>query len=157
YWVTRATSEGARWLDRLLPVQDGTTAEPPVRGYFMRGFLAVLQSDPATARPVLDRAVAAARQTGETYWESQALSLASIAAHMAGDRATARQLLDAARALATDPTDYPPVISVLQARALAGLAEGDLDEVRSAATVGVRQSHRVGDLYAQEMMLANLG
>ncbi|MBO0868508.1 MAG: LuxR family transcriptional regulator [Micromonosporaceae bacterium] len=157
YWVTRATSEGVRWLDQLLPAAGHDPPVPPVLAYFMRGFLAVLQSDPAAARPALDRAATAARRTGLAYWESQSLSLASIAAEMAGDHAAARHLLDVAEAVATDPDDYPQAIALLQARSVAGLFAGDLEATRSASSDGARLSRRVGDLYALEMMLANLG
>ena len=41
-----------RWLDELLP--DETEPAAIAWAYFVRGFLAVLQNDPAAARPVLD-------------------------------------------------------------------------------------------------------
>jgi hypothetical protein len=52
YWVTRATSEGIRWLDELLGSGSGNPPAPaPALAHFMRGFLAVLQSDPTAAVP----------------------------------------------------------------------------------------------------------
>src|SRR5262249_34040037 len=83
--------------------------------------------------------------------------LASIAHHMAGDRTSARRLLDTAQRIATSLDEFPATVAVLQARALGGLFDGDLDTVRSAATEGVRRSRAVGDRYALEMMLLNLG
>jgi hypothetical protein len=59
YWITRATTEGARWLDELLPPGDGAPGAF-AWAYFIRGFLAVLKADPATARRALARAVAGA-------------------------------------------------------------------------------------------------
>jgi len=53
--------------------------------------------------------------------------------------------------------DLTTAISLLQARALIGFVEGDFDEVRSAASEGVRLSRGSGDLYRLEMMLFNLG
>jgi predicted ATPase/DNA-binding CsgD family transcriptional regulator len=154
YWVTRATSEGIRWFEELLGVDTGSVH---ALAYFMRGFLAVLQTDPATAVPALERAAAAAGPAGHPGLRSQSLSLASVAHHMAGDRASAAYVLDAAYAAGGDLGDYPATIAVYQARALNGLAEGDLDTVRPAASEGVRLSREVGDLYGLEMMLANLG
>src|SRR2546430_4451647 len=61
YWVTRATTEGVRWLDELL-VRGIANPDSRAPAYFIRGFLAVLQSDPTMARPTLERAVAAARE-----------------------------------------------------------------------------------------------
>jgi predicted ATPase len=48
YWITRATAEGVRWLDELLAREAEPAAHPWT--YFVRGFLAVLQNDPAAAR-----------------------------------------------------------------------------------------------------------
>ena len=50
YWITRGTTEGVRWRDELLAREAGPAGHPWV--YFVRGFLAVLQNDPAAARPV---------------------------------------------------------------------------------------------------------
>ncbi|HEY7487364.1 MAG TPA: LuxR C-terminal-related transcriptional regulator [Streptosporangiaceae bacterium] len=156
YWITRATSEGIRWLDELLEPEDGN---PPAHmlAHFIRGFLAVLHSDPAAACPALDRAAAAAQRTGQAGLHSLSLSMASIAQHMAGDRIAANRLLDEAHAISTDLGDFPSGISVLQARALHGLSEGDLDAVRSAASEGARRAREAGDLYSLGMMLLNLG
>ncbi|MGV9382999.1 LuxR C-terminal-related transcriptional regulator [Nonomuraea sp. NPDC003707] len=156
YWMTRATSEGVRWLDELLASGLG---DPPTRahGYFMRGFLAVLQSDPAAARPALERAVTAAREADLRSLLSQSLSLAAIAANMAGDRLSTRRLSEEAHSVAAALDDLPATLMALQSRALNGLADGDLDDVRAAASQGVRISREIGDLYSLGMMLLNLG
>ena len=118
YWVTRATTEGMRWLEEFLACAGGDFY-PRARAYFIRGFLAVLKDDPATARPALQTAVAAARQAGLRDLLSEALSLASIAETMAGDHASARRLLDEAR-LTAAADDYPPGrLAILQAQAIA--------------------------------------
>jgi predicted ATPase/DNA-binding CsgD family transcriptional regulator len=156
YWITRATTEGLRWLDELLALTGG---DPYVRawGYFMRGFLAVLKADPAAARPSLQQAVAIARQANHRDVLSEALSMAANAENMAGDRASARRLLDEAHA-ATIGSAYPAgPLAVLQARTLDGFFRADLDTARSAASEGVRLAREQGDLYVLEMMLLNLG
>jgi DNA-binding CsgD family transcriptional regulator len=100
--------------------------------------------------------VAAARQTGQRDALSEALSMASIAENLAGDRASARRLLDEAQG--TISAAYPPgALAVLQARALNGFFEADLGAVSSAASEGVRLSRETGDLYGLEMMLLDLG
>ena len=151
YWVTRATSEAVRWFDEVLDPQ------APALVHFIRGFLAVLQADPAAAGPALERAATAAQRAGQESLRSQALSLASISAHTAGDRASAARLLDAARDAAAGLDDFPARIALCQALALGGLFEDDLGAVTSAASDGVRLSRQVGDVYALEMMLLNLG
>ncbi|MGW0199670.1 LuxR C-terminal-related transcriptional regulator [Nonomuraea sp. NPDC003201] len=156
YWMTRATSEGVRWLDELLasgPGDPGARA----RGYFLRGFLAVLQSDPAAARPALERAVTAAREADLRSLLSQSLSLAAIAATMAGDHPATRRLSEEAHSVAAALDDLPATLMALQSRALNGLADGDLDDARAAASQGVRISREIGDLYSLGMMLLNLG
>jgi len=155
YWITRATTEGVRWLDELLAADAGPAAHPGA--CFVRGFLAVLQSDPAAAVPALERGVEAARAGRRRDALPQMLAMASIAATMAGDHASARGLLDEARAIADGRDDLGAVLMLNQARALNGLIDGDLDVVRSAAADGARLSRAAGDLYSLEMMLMNLG
>src|SRR5262249_55156459 len=125
--------------------------------YFMRGFLAVLQSDPTGARPMLHRAAMAAQDAGQASLRSQSLSMASIAERMAAEHVPARRLLEEAHLVATDPDDFLATIALLQARALNSFFEGDLDAVRSASAEGVRLGREMNDLYSLEMMLMNLG
>jgi predicted ATPase/DNA-binding CsgD family transcriptional regulator len=155
YWVTRATAEGVRWLDELLP----RDADPPEHpwAYFVRGFLAVLQGDPAAATPVLERGVAAAATARLPDAQAQSLAMASIAASMAGDRDSARRLLDQARGLAGGLDALGSTLMIHQARALNGFVDGDLDAVRSAAAAGARLSREANDLYSLGMMLMNQG
>jgi hypothetical protein len=82
YWITRATSEGVAWADELLG-QVPAHVVPPWT-YFLRGFLGVLQNDPAAAAPALGRGVAAARAAGQPPVLVQSLAMASIAAALAG-------------------------------------------------------------------------
>ena len=156
YWITRATTEGARWLDDLLASGRGN----PVGqfwAYFLRGFLAVLKADATAARPPLELAVATAREVGQPALLAQALSMASIAENMAGNPGSGTRLLDEAVVVTTGLDDIPARISLLQARALNGFFQGDIDAVRAAASDGVHISREVGDLYSLEMMLLNAG
>jgi DNA-binding NarL/FixJ family response regulator len=104
--------------------------------YFVRGFLAVLQNDPAAARPALQRGVTAAMAAGQLDALSQSLAMASIATDMAGDRASSGRLLDAARVVADGLEDLGTTLMMHQARALNGILDGDLDAVGSAASEG---------------------
>jgi len=155
YWVTRATAEGVRWLDELLARQPEPAANPWT--YFVRGFLAVLQSDPAAATPALELGVIAARAAGQLDALAQTQAMASIAATMAGDRAAAGRLLDQAQVVADGLEDPATTLMTYQARALGGLIAGDLGPVRPAAAHGVRISRELGDLYSLDMMLLNQG
>jgi predicted ATPase/DNA-binding CsgD family transcriptional regulator len=153
YWITRATTEGVRWFDELLAGDTEPAAHPGA--YYLRGFLAVLQSDPAAAVPALERGVAAARARQRRDGLSLMLAMASIAAALAGDRPSASRLLDEAGVLADGLDDLGVTLMLHQARALNGLLDGDLDVARSAATEGGRLSRAAGDLYSLEMMLMN--
>ena len=156
FWITRATTEGVRWLDELLASGPGSPAVG-AWAYFTRGFLAVLQGDPTVAQPALARAVGAARKAQQLLPLAQSLSMASIAENSAGDPAAARRLLDEARAVTEGLDDTPATLMLLQARALNGLFDGDLDAVKAASSEGARISREVHDLYSLEMMLLNLG
>jgi predicted ATPase/DNA-binding CsgD family transcriptional regulator len=156
YWITRATTEGIRWLDGLVACGSGHR-EAQFWAFFLRGFLAVLKADSATARPALVRAVATARELVQPSLLSQSLSMASIAENLAGDRASAIRLLDEAAIVTSGLDDFPARISVLQAQALDGFFAGEIEAVKTAATEGIRLSRDAGDLYSLEMMLLNRG
>ena len=100
-----------------------------------------------------------ARQTGQRELLSEALSMAAVAANMAGDRAEARRLLGEADAAAARlGRAYPSgLIAVLQARALDGFFAADPGAVRAAAGQAAALARETGDLYALEIMLLNLG
>ncbi|HVH65651.1 MAG TPA: LuxR C-terminal-related transcriptional regulator, partial [Candidatus Acidoferrum sp.] len=156
YWITRATTEGARWLDEFLALGPGNP-ETQFWAYFLRGFLAVLKSDVAAAGPALERAIATARELRKPNFLSHALSMGSIGASLAGDFASAARLHDEARLVTENLDDVSARISVLQATSLNGFFAGDIETVRAAAAEGVRLGRAVGDLYSLEMMLLNLG
>jgi predicted ATPase/DNA-binding CsgD family transcriptional regulator len=156
YWITRATTEGVRWLDELLAYGPGNP-EGQFWAYYLRGFLAVLKADATTARPPLERAVATARELGQPALLSQALAMASIAENLAGDSGAARRLLDDSAVVTAGLDDFPARISLVQARAFDGFFRGDIETVKGAASDGVRLSREVGDLYSLEMMLLNAG
>lgn len=156
YWVTRATSEGLRWLDELLTAGDADPAAR-ARAYFLRGFLAVLRSDPEAARAALDRAGQAAQEAGQPHVLSQVLAMASIAASMEGDDEAAGRLLHEAETAATDIDDHLTTLMQLQARAYVGLFAGDLHAVTTASSEGVRLSRQFRHVYTLENMLLNLG
>ncbi len=154
FWVTRATTEGVRWLDALLS-SAGQLAHP--WAYFARGFLAVLQFDPAGGGAALEQAVALARAGGLKNALAQSLAMASILANMAGHGAASKGLLDEARDVAEELEELGATLMVHEARALNGLADGDLAAVMVAAEEGARLSREAGDLYSLGMMLMNHG
>jgi len=156
YWFTRATTEGARWLDQFLAL-GASDLRTGAWALFMRGFLAVLLGDPAGAGPALESAIRAARKTGQERLLSDSLTMASIAANMSGDRVTARRRLAEAQELTPRLEDPAATLGVIQAQAFNGFFEGDLATVRSVSTEGIRISRETGDIYRLTMMLMNRG
>lgn len=154
FWVTRATTEGVRWLDALLSSAGGAAHPWP---YFARGFLAVLQLDAAGGAAALERAVALARAVGPEAALAQSLAMSSIVAKMMGDGATSTRLLEEARDVAEELADLGAILMVYEAQALNGLADGELTAVMAAAEKGARLSREAGDLYSLGMMLMNHG
>jgi predicted ATPase/DNA-binding CsgD family transcriptional regulator len=156
YWITRGTTESVRWLDQLLASGE---ASPPtqVRAYYLRGWLSLLQADPAAARPWIARAVATARETRQLPQLSESLSIAATAENVAGDLASARRFLDEAEAITPGLQDFPATIELVLARAIHAFFQADLETARVASSEGVRLSRKAGDLYQLETMLRNLG
>ena len=156
YWITHGTTEGLRWLDPLLAFGE---ASPPtlVRAYYLRGWLSLLQGDPAAARPWIARAVATARETGQPALLSESLSLAATVENVSGEHEPGRRYLDEAEAITPALNDFPATIELVQSRAIQAIVEGDLETLKAASLVGVRISREAGDLYQLEAMLRNLG
>ena len=160
YWITRATTEGIRWLDEFLAAERRTPIRRCVRwAQFMRGFLAVLKADPAAAGPPLHAAVALARpdRAARTAVRSAVHGLGR-GEHGRRPRRSAAPARRGRRRGREPGLGYPPgLIAVLQARALNGFFEADLGAVRAAAAEGGGLARETGDLYALEIMLLNLG
>src|SRR5260370_40738886 len=87
----------------------------------------------------------------------EALSMAPIGAKLAGGRGSALRLPGEAAMVTSSLDDGAARISVLQARALNGFVQGDIDGVKAAAAAGIRLGRDAGDLYSLEMMLLNAG
>ena len=160
FWITRATTEGIRWLDAFLALaEERGNTDGRGWGYFMRGFLAVLKADPAGSRPALHMAVTVARETGQPELLSEALAMAAVAEDMAGEYDAAGVLIGEADLAARAVDHYYPSarVGVLQAQTLHAFFAGDHAAARAAAAEGVRRARETGDLYVQAIMLLNLG
>ena len=156
YWITRGTTEGVWWLDQFLAAGEGSPVSLAWAS-FMRGFLGVLQSEPEVAKGPLTRAAQAGRELELGALLSQALSLLSITERMSGDRAASERMLEQAERAARGLDDLSSNISLLQARCLNGLFDGNPESVRSAAAEGARLARPAHDSYSLEMMLLNEG
>jgi predicted ATPase/DNA-binding CsgD family transcriptional regulator len=156
YWITRATSEGVRWLDEVLATGGGTT-QARAWVYLLRGYLAVLQGSSEAASSALERAVAAARESRQPVVQSSALSLAAIADNLAGDRRSAVRHLEDAEAIIGGGGDLGARLTYFQSRSLNGFFVGDLNEARSAAMEGAQISRETGAATTLALMLVNLG
>jgi DNA-binding CsgD family transcriptional regulator len=122
----------------------------------MRGFLSTIQGDAPVAMPWLDRAIAAARTSGDRALLVHALGMASVSARMAGDAEAAAALLAEGQRLVTTVDHPAATLAVLQSEAISAYFDGDLDGVRNATTTGIDLARRSGELYALEVMLGEL-
>ncbi len=156
YWITHGTTESLRWLDQLL----GSGEASPltlVRANYLRGWLSLLQADPAAARPWIARAIATAREMGQPAPLSESLSIAATVENLAGEHEAARRYLEEAEAITPGLDDFPATIELVESQAIQAIFEGDLETSRAASLEGVRLSREAGDLYQLEAMLRNLG
>jgi predicted ATPase/DNA-binding CsgD family transcriptional regulator len=156
YWITHGTTESVRWLDLLLASGEASPLTL-VRAYYLRGWLSLLQADPAAARPWIARAMATARDTGPPALLSESLSIAATVENLAGEHEAARRFLEGAEAITPGQDDFPATIELMESRAIQAIFEGDLETSRAASLEGVRLSREAGDLYQLEAMLRNLG
>jgi DNA-binding CsgD family transcriptional regulator len=154
YWITHGTSECLRWLDQLL-TSGGVSPRVTVRALFLRGWLSLLQGEPAVARPWLARAIATARDSCDAGQLVEALSMAANVEDVSGNAAGARSLLDEAAARADDLDDYAATMEVIQARAVHAFFQGDMAAVAAASAQGTRLSRDAGDLFYLESMVRN--
>src|SRR3989449_4227387 len=156
YWITHGTTESLRWLHQLL----GSGKASPntlVRANYLRGWLSLLQADPAAARPWIARAIATARETGQPAPLSESLSIAATVENLAGEHEAARRYLEEAEAITAGLDDFPATIELVESRAIQAIFEGDLETSRAASLEGARLSREASDLYQLEAMLRNLG
>jgi predicted ATPase/DNA-binding CsgD family transcriptional regulator len=156
YWITHGTTESVRWLDQFLAFRKASP-HTEVRANYLRGWLSMLQGQPAAARPFIARAIAAARETREPALVSEALTIAATVENVAGTPDAASPYLDEAEAITAGLDDFPARIELLQSRAIHAIFRGDLGTVRTASLEGVRLSREAGDLYQLEAFLRNLG
>ena len=155
YWITHGTTESVRWLDQLLPAADAS-AHTMVRAYYVRGWLSMLQGDPAAGRPWIARAVATARQAGEQALLSESLSMSATTATVAGDPEAARRFLDEAEAITPGLHDFPATIELLLSQSIHALFQEELEAANALSLEGVTLSREAGDLYQLENMFRNL-
>jgi predicted ATPase/DNA-binding CsgD family transcriptional regulator len=155
YWVTHGTTESIRWLDQLL-VSDDASPRTLISAYHLRGWLSVLQAEPAAARPWLARAVALARNSSQLPQLVEALSMSANVEDMLGNAARAGHLLDEADAIAADANDYFATMELIQAQTVHAFCEGDMEAVTARSSVGASLSRDAGDPLLLASMLRNL-
>ena len=156
YWITHGTTEAVRWLDQLLPAADAS-APTMVRAYYLRGWLSMLQGDPAAGRPWIARAVATARRRRSGALLSESLSMSATIATVGG-------ILKRRGATSMKPNRWPRVwmtsratIELLLAQSIHAIFMEDLETAEALSVEGVALSREAGDLYQLENMFRNLG
>jgi predicted ATPase/DNA-binding CsgD family transcriptional regulator len=156
YWITHGTTESVGWLDQLLALGEASP-QTLVSACYLRGWLSVLQADPAAARPWLARSVEVARETGQLPQLVESLAMSANVEHMVGDAAGATRLLKEAEAITADLGDYVATIELIQAQAVHAFFSADMETATAVSSKGARLSREVGDLFLLGSMLRNLG
>jgi predicted ATPase/DNA-binding CsgD family transcriptional regulator len=155
YWITHGTTESIRWLDLLLAYGEASP-RTQVRALCLRGWLSVLQADPAAARPWLARAIATARETRQPGQLAEALSIAANAENQIGNPAGASAFLEEAEAITAGLGDYPATIELVLGRAVHAFFASDMNAATATSSEGMRLSRDAGDLFYLGSMLRNL-
>jgi non-specific serine/threonine protein kinase len=103
YWEARGhLGEGRRWLAQLLPAC-ATDSRERARGLGVAGYLTLAATDPETATPLLEEALASGRRLDEPFVVAFATQYLGLAALFQGDLDAADRLLRGAAALHQDP------------------------------------------------------
>jgi len=135
YWMTRATSEGIRWLDELLALQGGDAASNAQACFVAR----VPRRSPERSGhrpPHPGTGSGGGPEAGELRRLTESLAMGAGAALMDGDAPASDRLLEAAGAVPGSADDYQARISILQTRAIAAILRGDVAAVTAAAAEG---------------------
>jgi predicted ATPase/DNA-binding CsgD family transcriptional regulator len=156
YWITHGTSESVRWLDQLFASGDASP-RTQVRALCLRGWLSIVQADPAAAQPWFARAIATARETRQPVQLSQALSIAANAENQIGNPTRASSLLDEAATINAGQTDYAAAMELIQGRCVHAFFAGDMTAAAAVSAEGLRVSSEAGDLFYLGSMPRNLG
>ena len=154
YWITRATTEGVRWLDELIAA-GAATRHPP--RCVLRSWLPRRPAGRSGGCRAGAGAVCARSPRDGTTREPVPVAVDGVDRVPAwrGTASPSRRLLKEARLIADDLGDLGATLMLHQAQALNGLLDGDLAVVGPAAAEGARLSREAGDVYSLEMMLMN--
>jgi predicted ATPase/DNA-binding CsgD family transcriptional regulator len=157
YWTARATSEGAYWLDLFLERQVDD-APPLARALYARGFVAMAQADPATAKPVLIEAEAKARASRDLPLLARILAVSAAIGVMAiGDLDGAQSQLHEAKTIADglDDSGADAVLALLEG--FLALGDADLESAARVYCDWAARMRRRGDIQSLGYLLALYG
>ena len=156
YWQLRGHhSEARRWLARLLVAAPDAPPGRRARALADAGALAAFQSEPATARSLLEESVALCRASGERWALAWALTwLSSVAG---GDAVTTRALAEESIAIFEDLGDEWYFAAALYGRGRAARMQGDTAAERAAYEAHIASKERLGDRWTPAPSYGRLG
>jgi predicted ATPase/DNA-binding CsgD family transcriptional regulator len=126
YWMARATSEGAYWLDRFLE-RRGDDASALARALYARGFMAMAQGDATTAQPALIEAETKARAMRDLPLLARILAVSTTVRLISGDLESARSQFRDAKAIAVGLDDPGADAAVALTEGFIALLDTDLE------------------------------
>ncbi len=158
FWITRATTEGVRWLDELLASGPGN---PETLGwsYFIRGFLAVLQGDWVAARSalrLLNDGDALASELDDIPTKVGVLQARSLNALFEADFETLKVVATEGARLSREVGDLYALHMMNLNLGGAALFAGDPDESKARYSEALRIAYQIDDRIGQFYLLAAL-
>jgi predicted ATPase/DNA-binding CsgD family transcriptional regulator len=156
YWTSRATSEGAYWLDLFLERRE---ADPSVLAHalYARGFMGMTQGDAAAARPVLDEAEVNARAAGDLSLVARILAVSAGVRLMAGDHEGAQSQLRDAKALPHGLDDPGADAMLALTEGFVALLDTDLETVARVYSEWAPRVRDRGDIQTLSYLVSSYG
>jgi DNA-binding CsgD family transcriptional regulator len=156
YWVPRATSEGAYWLDLFLERREGDTSALG-RALFARGLVAMAQGDASTAQPVLREAEAKARTMRDPPLLARILATSATVRAMSGDLDGARSHLRDAKDLADGLDDPGADAELALTEGFLALSDTDVETLGRVYSEWAPRMRDRGDLQSLSYLLGLYG
>lgn len=157
FWDIRGfLAEGRRWLESLAE-RSQTRSEPYAQARFAAGYLATRQGDPASARPLLEEALALYREFGDKQGTGRTLGMLGAIVSFEGDFERSTAFLEEALTMFRESGDSLDIARTLLDLGDQVRVEGDYQRARILLEESLARLRRLGFERAAGWALANLG
>jgi predicted ATPase/DNA-binding CsgD family transcriptional regulator len=163
FWLPRSQiAEGRRWLGQAIAIDAGVPVLIRARARGAAGFLAAIQGDFAVAQPLLDEALALARDSGDPVILCEALIESGLTADWRGDRVHAVRLMEEAERAARAVAPGLPIRAALIGMTVEHLGRfaldaGDIPRATTLLEEAVELQRAPGGVWGVSITLGELG